>query len=69
MITGCRKCADVCQVGADYQAMLADALDALPESTPAKENRAVRMEADERAGRMGEAYAGQRRWIGDVPRN
>jgi epoxyqueuosine reductase len=68
VITGCRKCADVCPVGADYPAMLADALDALPESTAAKENRAARMEQDERAGRMGEAYAAQRRWIGAVPR-
>jgi len=49
VITGCRKCADVCPVGADYQAMLADALDAIPDSTAAKENRAVRMEEDERA--------------------
>ena len=31
VITGCRKCADVCPVGADYQAMLSDALDAIPE--------------------------------------
>ena len=30
VITGCRKCADVCPVGADYQAMLSDALDAHP---------------------------------------
>jgi epoxyqueuosine reductase QueG len=67
VITGCRKCADVCPVGADYQAMLADALDAIPDSTAAKENRAVRMEQDERAGRMGEDYAAQARWIGTVP--
>ena len=67
VITGCRKCADVCPVGADYQAMLADALDAIPDSTPAKETRAVQMEQDERAGRMGEDYAAQARWIGTVP--
>ena len=42
VITGCRKCADVCPVGADYQAMLSDALDAIPDSTPAKEQRAAR---------------------------
>jgi len=66
-ITGCRKCADVCPVGADYQAMLSDALDAIPESTPAKEARAARMEEDERAGRMPDAYAAQDRWIGGLP--
>ena len=27
VITGCRRCADVCPVGADYATMLADALD------------------------------------------
>ena len=68
VITGCRKCADVCPVGADYQAMLADALDAIPESTSAKENRAMRMEQDERSGRMGEGYEAQSRWIGNAQR-
>jgi epoxyqueuosine reductase QueG len=62
VITGCRKCADVCPVGADYQ-MLSDALDAIADSTPEKEQRAARMEADERM-RMPETYAAQQRWIG-----
>ena len=30
VITGCRRCADVCPVGADYEPMLKDALDAIP---------------------------------------
>ena len=68
VITGCRRCADVCPVGADYAAMLRDALDAIPENTPAKEARAAAMDADEKAGRLPDAYAEQRRWIGDVPR-
>ena len=34
VITGCRRCADVCPVGADYAAMLSDALEAIPEDTP-----------------------------------
>ena len=38
VITGCRECADVCPVGADY-AMLADALEEIPENTPEKERR------------------------------
>ena len=36
VITGCRRCADVCPVGADYEPMLKDALDAIPENTPAE---------------------------------
>ena len=53
VITGCRQCADVCPVGADYQAMLSDALDAIPE-THAGEGSARRADGAgrERAGRM-----------------
>ncbi len=67
VVTGCRRCADVCPVGADYEAMLRDALDAIPESTPAKEARAAAMAADEHAGRRSETYAAQQRWIGALP--
>ena len=66
-ITGCRRCADVCPVGADYAAMLADALDAIPENTPGKEARLARMQDAERAGRPPEGYAAQARWIGALP--
>ena len=53
VITGCRRCADVCPVGADYAAMLSDALEAIPEDTPAKEARAAAMmTAEERAGHL-----------------
>ena len=54
VITGCRRCADVCPVGADYEAMLRDALDAIPENTPAKEARARRHDSGrERRTRAG----------------
>ena len=46
VITGCRRCADVCPVGADYEAMLADALEEIPENTPAKEQRLAQMAGD-----------------------
>ena len=59
VITGCRRCADVCPVGADYAAMLSDALDDIPENTPAKEARAAEMDAQEKAGSLPETYAGQ----------
>ena len=60
VITGCRRCADVCPVGADYEPMLKDALDAIPESTPAKEARLAAMVSAEPAP----AYQRQIRWIG-----
>jgi epoxyqueuosine reductase QueG len=62
VVTGCRRCADVCPVGADYEAMLADALDEIPENTPQKEQRLVFMQKDPASG----AYAPQRRWIGTL---
>ena len=67
VITGCRRCADVCPVGADYAAMLSDALEAIPEDTPNKEARLAGMERKEQAGQLPDAYADQRRWIGTLP--
>jgi ferredoxin len=60
VITGCRRCADVCPVGADYEPMLKDALDAIPENTPQKEARLAAMAAAEPSP----AYQRQIRWIG-----
>jgi epoxyqueuosine reductase len=67
VITGCRRCADVCPVGADYDSMLRDALDMIPEDTPAKETRLAAMAAGEKAGHVPETYAEQSRWIGHLP--
>ena len=50
VITGCRRCADVCPVGADYEKMLADALEHIPENTPAKESRLESMKKRPAAG-------------------
>jgi len=58
VVTGCRRCADVCPVGADYEAMLADAHQEIPENTPAKEARLKKMAAG------GGDYAKQKRFIG-----
>jgi epoxyqueuosine reductase QueG len=60
VVTGCRRCADVCPVGADYETMLKDALDAIPENTPAKEARLAEMVRAEPPA----AYQKQIRWIG-----
>jgi epoxyqueuosine reductase QueG len=67
VITGCRRCADVCPVGADYAAMLSDALDRIPEDTPEKKARVAAMDAQEKTGRLPDTYAEQRRWIGTLP--
>lgn len=63
VITGCRRCADVCPVGADY-AGLEDALDHIPENTPAKEERLATMTAAELHGDLPSSYGAQTRWIG-----
>ena len=58
VITGCRRCADVCPVGADYEGMLKDALEAIPENTPQKEARLASMVEPS------PSYQRQIRWIG-----
>jgi Fe-S oxidoreductase len=60
VVTGCRRCADVCPVGADYEPMLKDALDAIPETTREKEARLAAMAGSEPSP----AYQRQIRWIG-----
>lgn len=49
VVTGCRRCQDVCPVGQDYAA-LSDVLDEIPETTPEKEKRLQRMVEAEQAG-------------------
>ena len=61
VVTGCRRCADVCPVGHDYEAMLKDALDAVPEDTPEK---AQRLRQLQHADEPGLGYQAQSRWIG-----
>ena len=64
VVTGCRRCQDVCPVGADYEAMLKDALDQIPEHTPEKQTRLDAMADAEADGNLPESHAAQRRWIG-----
>ena len=63
VITGCRRCQDVCPVGADY-ARLADALEEIPEATPAKAERLADYLKRENEAGPPAAYDGQARWIG-----
>ena len=51
VMTGCRRCHDVCPVGADYDALLKDALDTIAEDTPDKRARLQSMMDQEASGR------------------
>ncbi len=64
VVTGCRRCQDVCPVGADYEAMLADALAEIPEDPAEKCQRLAAMTRAEAVGEMPAAHGAQRRWIG-----
>jgi len=64
VITGCRRCQDVCPVGEDYARLLEDALAVLPEDTPEKATRLSSMMAAEADGNLPEEYSAQERWIG-----
>ena len=59
VVTGCRRCADVCPVGEDYAVMLRDAVDAIPEDTPAKRARLAGMLETDHP----DAAGAQSRWV------
>lgn len=63
-ITGCRRCQDVCPVGDDYERLLKDALDEIPEDTPEKRARLAEMVKAEKAGKLPPVERQQKRWIG-----
>src|SRR5262249_45804565 len=65
-ITGCRRCADVCPVGADYPEMLAAAVDDMPEDNDVKRLRLADMVRAEAEVRLPNDYLTQQRWIGGV---
>jgi epoxyqueuosine reductase QueG len=65
VVTGCRRCQDVCPVGADYAAMVEDALHEIAEDTPEKQARLAKMVKAESDGKMPESFIRERRWIGE----
>jgi epoxyqueuosine reductase QueG len=67
VITGCRRCQDVCPVGADYPTQFADVLAEIPERTEAKRARLAAMLEAQSRGALPETYHAQARWIGDLP--
>jgi epoxyqueuosine reductase len=66
VVTGCRRCADVCPVGADFESMLRDALEHLPEDNDSKRLRLIAMVAGEADGALPTQYEKQARWIGSM---
>lgn len=66
VVTGCRRCQDVCPVGSDY-AMLADALGEIAESTAEKALRLDQYARAEAAGDLPDSYTADARWIGKLP--
>ena len=69
VITGCRRCQDVCPVGADYERLIGDALVEIPEDTPAKQARLTAMSDAETRGDYPQSYQQQQRWIRDYKAN
>jgi epoxyqueuosine reductase QueG len=66
VITGCRRCADVCPVGADFEAMLRDVVEAMPEDSEAKRARVALMVAEEAQGLFPVEYEQAQRWVGNL---
>ena len=60
IITGCRRCADVCPVGGDYEELLKKWVDDIAEDTPEKQKRLEGMLVEP----LPDAYHKQKRWIG-----
>jgi len=66
VVTGCRRCQDVCPVGADYE-RIADAVEEIAEASDGKRARLKSMDAAEAAGKLPAAYDAAARWIGALP--
>ncbi len=66
VVTGCRRCQDVCPVGDDYDTLLRDALDDIAEATPEKQARLEMLRTAEKRGNLPDSYDAQRRWIGKL---
>jgi len=64
VVTGCRRCADVCPVGDDFLPMLKDALEHIPEDSEGKRAQLAAFIQAELAGEMPQSLRDNLRWIG-----
>jgi len=69
VITGCRRCQDVCPVGNDYIELIGDALEKIPEDNQEKQERLAKMVEEEEANKMPTDFNIQERWIGSLDYN
>ena len=67
VVTGCRRCQDVCPVGDDY-ARLEDVLADIPENTSEKMRRLSEYAKAEESDRLPEVYRTSERWFGTLVR-
>ncbi len=63
VVTGCRRCQDVCPVGEDYERLLGDAAHDAHDD-PARRRRLDDYAASEKDARLPDDYTAARRWIG-----
>lgn len=68
VVTGCRRCQDVCPVGADYE-RLSDALEKIAEASDEKTARLQEYVNAETGGDMPAAFKDASRWIGTISGN
>ena len=66
VITGCRRCQDVCPIGNDYVELIGDALEKIPEDNQEKQERLAKMVEEEQANKMPADFTIQERWIGNL---
>lgn len=65
VVTGCRRCQDVCPVGQDYH-RLEDVLDLIPETNTEKVSRLERYRQADVDGEPSNGYQSAERWIGKL---
>jgi ferredoxin len=66
IISGCRRCADVCPVGEDYETALKKWVDEIHEETPRKLGRLAAMMISEQGGNLPDSYHNKKRWVGKL---
>lgn len=66
VVTGCRRCADVCPVGDDFLTMLQDALEHIPEDSEGKRAQLAAFVKAELAGELPQARRDSLRWTGAI---
>ena len=69
VVTGCRRCQDVCPVGEDYEKMIGTTLENIPEDNSEKQARLKTMQELEKNNVMPAGFEAQKRWVGKLTYN